>query len=283
MKKNISRIIPMLCLTLALVCPAYASDHSTEGTLSAPGQASQGTLSAPAQASQGTLSAPAQASQGTISAPAQTSEGTLSAPAQTSEGTLSAPAQVITPAVPQEEGTLSVPNHPVSNPVERKIFIGDSRTVDMMNATQAEGVWSCKVSMGYDWMVSEGVPAIEPYIDANTAIIILLGVNDPGNIAGYITYTNQKAAEWAALGATTYYVSVGPVTADPYVTNADIEAFNAALQANLIGVNYIDIYTYLTTNGFSTVDGTHYPDDISIAIYNYIISNLRGNRTGIWG
>ncbi|MBQ9063816.1 MAG: hypothetical protein IJ123_00030 [Blautia sp.] len=181
------------------------------------------------------------------------------------------------------EGILSVPDHPLSVMADKMVFIGDSRTVDMMNAVGDDSIWCCKVSMGYNWMVTEGVPAVDGYIDSNTAVIILLGVNDPHNISNYIGYTNEKAAEWAARGATTYFVSVGPVTADPYVTNAEIEAFNAALQANLSGVYYIDIYSYLMANGFSTIDGTHYPADVSIAIYNYIIDHLEENRVGIWG
>ena len=181
-----------------------------------------------------------------------------------------------------EEGTLSEPDHPIIPATEKMVFIGDSRTVDMMNAVHDGSVWACKVSMGYQWMATEAVPAVESYIDSGTAVIILMGVNDVHNISNYIGYTNEKAAEWAAKGATTYFVSVGPVTNDPYVTNAEIESFNAALQANLSGVYYIDIYTYLTENGFSTVDGTHYPDNVSIAIYNYIVESLEENRDGIW-
>lgn len=180
------------------------------------------------------------------------------------------------------EGMLSPPDHPVNTLMEKLIFIGDSRTVAMMNATQGEGIWSCKGSMGYDWMVSEGVPAIEDEIEENTAVMILLGVNDIYNISNYITYANQKAAEWAEKGAKTFYVSVGPVTSDPYVTNQEIEDFNSALQTGLSGVTYIDIYNYLMENGYSTIDGTHYPDDVSVSIYNYIIDNLKDSRNGIW-
>lgn len=218
-----------------------------------------------------------------------------SAPAENSESPEnivppedSTPAEVTEPAVIDEageadEGTISVPDHPIAQTAEKMVFIGDSRTVDIMNAVHDGSVWACKVSMGYQWMATVGVPAVDSYIDAGTAVIILMGVNDPYNISNYIGYTNEKAAEWAARGATTYFVSVGPVDGDPYVTNAEIESFNAALQANLSGVYYIDIYSYLMANGFSTVDGTHYPDNVSIAIYNYIVEHLEVNRTGIWG
>ena len=180
------------------------------------------------------------------------------------------------------EGMLSAPKHPVSEPVEKKIFIGDSRTVAMMEAVQDDSIWACKDSMGYQWMVSDAVPAIEEDIGKNCAVIILMGVNDVYNISNYIEYTNQKAAEWAAKGATTYFVSVGPVDSDPYVTNGEIESFNASLQDGLIGVTYIDIYDYLMENGYSTLDGTHYPDDVSKAIYQHIVDNLTGSRNGFW-
>ena len=181
------------------------------------------------------------------------------------------------------EGMLSAPKHPVSAPIEKKIFIGDSRTVAMMEAVQDDSIWACKDSMGYQWMVSDAVPAVEADIDKNCAVIILMGVNDIYNITNYIEYTNQKAAEWAAKGAETYFVSVGPVDSDPYVTNTEIESFNASLQSGLIGVTYIDIYDYLMENGYSTLDGTHYPDDVSTSIYQHIVDNLKGSRNGLWG
>ena len=81
----------------------------------------------------------------------------------------------------------------------------------------------------------------------------------------------------------TYFVSVGPVQNDPYCSNAEIESFNAAMQANLSGVTYIDVYSHLVSEGFSTVDGTHYPDSVSVDIYNYILDHLEEQRSGIWG
>ncbi len=83
-------------------------------------------------------------------------------------------------------------------------------------------------------------------------------------------------------GAQTYFVSVGPVQNDPYCSNAEIESFNAAMQANLSGVTYIDVYSHLVSEGFSTVDGTHYPDSVSvdIIIISWIIWRNRGVESG---
>ena len=187
------------------------------------------------------------------------------------------------PAYGAEEGRISKPDHPKTVTNDKLIFIGDSRTEGIRDAVQDDSIWSCLSSMGYDWMVSDGVPEIEDEIQDNTAVIILMGVNDVHHINEYIHYINQKAKEWTDLGASTYFVSVGPVEDDPYVTNAQIESFNSSMEANLTGVNYIDIYTHLTENGYSTLDGTHYPDDVSIEIYNYILDHLEEVRSGIWG
>lgn len=74
-----------------------------------------------------------------------------------------------------------------------------------------------------------------------------------------------------------------PVQNDPYCSNAEIESFNAAMQASLSGVTYIDVYSHLVSEGFSTVDGTHYPDSVSVDIYNYILDHLEEQMSGIWG
>ena len=163
------------------------------------------------------------------------------------------------------------------------VFIGDSRTEGLRDAVNDDSIWSCLSSMGYDWMVSTGVPQVEDQIEDNTAVIILMGVNDLYHVNDYISYINSKAAEWGNRGAQTYFVSVGPVQNDPYCSNAEIESFNAAMQANLSGVTYIDVYSHLVSEGFSTVDGTHYPDSVSVDIYNYILDHLEEQMSGIWG
>ncbi|MBQ8305469.1 MAG: SGNH/GDSL hydrolase family protein [Blautia sp.] len=203
------------------------------------------------------------------------------------EGTLSPPACELEEPEKEpdhyEEGMLSKPDHPESFTNDKLIFIGDSRTVDIKNAVNDDSIWSCKVGKGYNWMSSTGVPDIEDEIEDNTAVIFLMGVNDPGNLVHYINYINAKANEWQKLGAQTYFVSVGPVTNDPYVTNSQIEVFNDSMEASLVGVIFIDIYHHLVENGYTTTDGTHYPDDVSIEIYNYILDHLEEQTSGIWG
>ena len=85
-----------------------------------------------------------------------------------------------------EEGTLSRPDHPDTVTNDKLIFVGDSRTEGIRDAVGDDSVWSCLSGKGYDWMVQTGVPQIEDEIEKNTAIIFLMGVNDPFNVNNYI-------------------------------------------------------------------------------------------------
>ncbi len=162
-------------------------------------------------------------------------------------------------AIPQQKMSFS-----------RYIFIGDSRTVGMQMSVpwNEEDCWSCQESMGYDWMVSAGVPAVEQEITENTAVFILLGINDLGNVNNYIGYINGKAPEWEARGAEVFYVAIGPV-GQTTVTNAQIESFNATVRNN-IAAPYIDLYSAMMQTGFSTQDGLHYTAGTYSFIYNYL-------------
>ena len=87
---------------------------------------------------------------------------------------------------PADQGTLSKPNHPDTVSADKLVFIGDSRTEGLRDAVNDDSVWSCLSSMGYDWMVSTGVPQVEDQIEDNTAVIILMGVNDLYHVNDYL-------------------------------------------------------------------------------------------------
>ena len=101
----------------------------------------------------------------------------------------------------QIRGTLSKPDHPDTISADKLVFIGDSRTEGLRDAVNDDSIWSCLSSMGYDWMVSTGVPQVEDQIEDNTAVIILMGVNDLYHVNDYISYINSKAAEWGNRGS----------------------------------------------------------------------------------
>lgn len=170
----------------------------------------------------------------------------------------------------------------------RTVFIGDSRTVGMRIYVGGEEheTWSAKNSMGYSWMVSTGVPAVEDQIGRDTDVVILMGVNDLGNMGSYVRYMNEKAAEWNARGARTFFVSVTPVreNGSHNARNFRIEEFNAYAQANLRGVHYIDAYSRIR-DSFGSPDGLHYDGRTYWEIYKIIRFHLyRGwyQEAGLW-
>jgi hypothetical protein len=158
------------------------------------------------------------------------------------------------------------------------IFIGDSRTVGMNNAIGNDGnIWSAKVGMGYSWMKNTGVPQVEASINANTDVVILMGVNDVRSLSytnKYVSYLNDKAATWKALGANIYYVSVNPMVFEtssyPGITNAVIESWNTRMQQGLSAdITYIDTYTQVLGQ-LSSKDGIHYNNSSYKTIYALI-------------
>lgn len=155
----------------------------------------------------------------------------------------------------------------------RTIFIGDSRTVGMyMYApVNLNEYWSARDSMGYEWMVNAGIPRAEDLIRENTDVVILMGVNDLGNVKKYTSYINKKAAEWKEKGARTFFVSVTPVvdSKSPNAKNSRIESFNAYIRENLQGVHYIDAYNRIRSS-FGSKDGIHFDGPTYREIYNII-------------
>ena len=55
----------------------------------------------------------------------------------------------------------------------------------------------------------------------------------------------RRFQKWKAQGADVYIVAVGQVTKDPYVTNEEIEDFNARMKKEVAGAKYADLYSYL--------------------------------------
>ncbi|QFJ54897.1 SGNH/GDSL hydrolase family protein [Pseudobutyrivibrio xylanivorans] len=166
------------------------------------------------------------------------------------------------------------------------VFIGDSRTVGMKGAVGKDNnVWSAKVGMGLTWMKSTGVPAVESDINANTDVVILMGVNDVRSLSytkKYISYLNEKAAVWTALGANVYYVSVNPMVFEtssyPGITNELIENWNARMQQGLSSdISYIDTYSQVLGQ-LSSKDGIHYNNKSYKLIYSLINQGIINDK-----
>ncbi len=156
------------------------------------------------------------------------------------------------------------------------LFIGDSRCVQMREAVGGgNSSWICENSKGYQWLVDKAIGQADECVGKGTKVVVCLGVNDTENCNKYAELINAKAAEWAGRGAKTYFVSVNPVTENPYRTEPEVENFNASIVGQLSGVRWIDTHSVLVNNGYRMVDGLHYDADTYVYIFNLIVGSLR--------
>lgn len=138
----------------------------------------------------------------------------------------------------------------LSDPAEavmrKTIMIGDSRTDMMKDVVENDNItWICEVGMGYKWLRDTALKTLQEQMKGNEDIFVWLGVNDVYNISNYISLLNEEIPKWKAQGADVYIVAVGQVTKDPYVTNEEIEDFNARMKKEVAGAKYADLYSYL--------------------------------------
>lgn len=183
-----------------------------------------------------------------------------------------APAQ----PTPAEQAAAPAPAQPTAAVAPAGvIMIGDSRCVQMQAAVGGGGCsWICENSKRYEWFAETAIPKFDQYVGKGTKVVINMGVNDPEHYTQYAELVNVKAAEWAARGARTYFVSVNPVWENPYTTQEEVDTFNANMPGLLSGVTWIDTSSWLKTNGYRLVDGLHFDDPTSVNIFNLIMGSL---------
>lgn len=167
------------------------------------------------------------------------------------------------------------------------IFLGDSRTVGMnkyIHMDEMENTFVvAKVGKGYDWMVDSAIKQIDDIINSHDEIgywfvLTNLGVNDPGNIDKYVEYYNlfENVEHNNYHEVELILISVNPMLkADcaksgynydkyaPMIRKFNQELMNTRFQ-------YIDCYSQLVDNGFTTVDGLHYTEETYFTIYSII-------------
>ena len=185
------------------------------------------------------------------------------------------PAAPAPAADPAAQPTPAVPAKVVTAPAG-VLMIGDSRCVQMRDITGGGGCsWICQKAKGYSWFESTAIPQADEIVGKGTKVVIAMGVNDVDNVYNYANLINLKAAEWAARGAKTYFVSVNPVWENPYVTEDQVVAFNSTMASSLIGVRWIDTHSYLIANGYTMVDGMHFDDATNLRVFQAIVGSLR--------
>lgn len=159
--------------------------------------------------------------------------------------------------------------HTITPPYDKWYWIGDSRTVGLSNYFPINNL--AKVNCGLcDYKDNaDTIYSLKGY-----NIIINLGVNDLCNIQDYIDTYNNMPEDFISNN-TIIIMSVNPCDGSYSYLNSAIENFNEQLSENLDNRYYfIDTYSYLTANGFSTVDGLHYTQKTYTDIYHYAMSTV---------
>ena len=159
---------------------------------------------------------------------------------------------------------------------DKVLFAGDSRTVGMsISVSNANTSFIGKVSQGYAWLAAEADGKGRQYLKQNPQanVIFCFGVNDLGYVNQYIAYYKDIMKDYPR--ASFWFMSVNPISrsSTAWLSNSLIESFNKALK-KAFGKRYIDTYSYLKKNGFSSFDGVHYTVDTYQRIYSYTISQI---------
>ena len=163
------------------------------------------------------------------------------------------------------------------------LIVGDSRMVGMRNAlSQADSKDSCaflaKEGEGLKWLQDSALLELKETLKKtpDTVVVFNLGVNDLSNVDNYITLYKELFAIYR--DSHFYIMSVNPVNDElcEGASNDEIKAFNHAIQ-DAFPDNYLDCYSYLVSDGFTTIDGLHYAQETSLDIHRFLVRTLTAN------
>ena len=179
---------------------------------------------------------------------------------------------------------------PDPNLLSKTIFVGDSRTVGLKAAIGGKNIYIGKIGEGYSWFSSSAIVKLESRLKAypTSKVVLNFGINDLGNIDDYISIYEKLIESYPHTKF--YLMSVNPVEAKRAkdfgystrtVNNTNIKKFNAKMKASFPEL-YLDSYSYLVENGYiknvlagkGTIDGIHYTEAVSKAIYDYAKSQM---------
>ena len=160
--------------------------------------------------------------------------------------------------------------------VKSLLVVGDSRVVGMSSSVSAKNTsFIGEIGVGYSWLTSTGISKMKKLITGKTNMTVLLcfGVNDVGNADKYITYYKSLMTSYPKVKF--YVMSVNPIeeararSVGYNISTAQIQAINKKFKA-AFGTKYLDAYTWLQKNGFSTFDGLHYEAATYRKLYNWL-------------
>lgn len=147
-------------------------------------------------------------------------------------------------------------------------WVGDSRTVGMARGIDIDYIGKVGATISFFRNNAESIYQIR-----DKTVIINLGVNDLDS-AAYLNLYNSMPDEFLDNNKV-IVMAVNPCDGSYQYLNSRIEQFNSNMSAGLDSrITFLDSYTFLMWNGFSTVDGLHYTDGTYVDIYNFVFDSL---------
>jgi hypothetical protein len=147
-------------------------------------------------------------------------------------------------------------------------WVGDSRTVGMARGIDIDYIGKVGATISFFRNNAESIYQIR-----DKTVIINLGVNDLDSTA-YLNLYNSMPDEFLDNNKV-IVMAVNPCDGSYQYLNSRIEQFNSNMSAGLDSrITFLDSYTFLMWNGFSTVDGLHYTDGTYVDIYNFVFDSL---------
>jgi hypothetical protein len=147
-------------------------------------------------------------------------------------------------------------------------WVGDSRTVGMARGIDIDYIGKVGATISFFRSNAESIYQIR-----DKTVIINLGVNDLDSRA-YLNLYNSMPDEFLDNNKV-IVMAVNPCDGNYQYLNSRIEQFNSDLSAGLDSrITFLDSYTFLMWNGFSTFDGLHYTDGTYVDIYNFVFDRL---------
>ncbi|MBR6994658.1 MAG: hypothetical protein IKH96_01425 [Ruminococcus sp.] len=147
-------------------------------------------------------------------------------------------------------------------------WVGDSRTVGMARGIDIDYIGKVGATISFFRSNAESIYQIR-----DKTVIMNLGVNDLDSRA-YLNLYNSMPDEFLDNNKV-IVMAVNPCDGNYQYLNSRIEQFNSDLSAGLDSrITFLDSYTFLMWNGFSTFDGLHYTDGTYVDIYNFVFDSL---------
>ena len=147
-------------------------------------------------------------------------------------------------------------------------WVGDSRTVGMARGIDIDYIGKVGATISFFRSNAESIYQIR-----DKTVIMNLGVNDLDSTA-YLNLYNSMPDEFLDNNKV-IVMAVNPCDGNYQYLNSRIEQFNSDLSAGLDSrITFLDSYTFLMWNGFSTFDGLHYTDGTYVDIYNFVFDSL---------